>query len=281
MDLNQPENQATLTIPAIYLLENNRDALSIFLVLLKLCVEAYMSSPANDIKISSERILQDRAFAWDIAVRQGGLLLRAEEAPRIWKSFTGPDESGRWECTLDRPVRRFRNIMTIEEYLEKRNQPPSQAITLSGATGISNRGSQYTGTPAAVKKRISDKVINAITDPKIKQFCVELNNTPDENVLSLAQGIGEALKWTLWYRAQQVSTSMTVSTMKMSRLLDDAINLYYSGNATVKFLKDFKYGFLKTGYDMVRHDPAYIPSSSAFGPAIDALEHILKETFPV
>ena len=34
MDLNLPENQATLTIPAIYLLENNREALSIFLALL-------------------------------------------------------------------------------------------------------------------------------------------------------------------------------------------------------------------------------------------------------
>lgn len=282
MDLNQPESQATLTIPAIYLLENNRDALSIFLVLIKLCVDAYMHSPANDLKISSERILQDHAFIWDIAVRQGGLLLRAEAEPRIWKSFTGPDESGRWECTLDRQVKRFRNITTIEEYLEKRNLSPSQAITLSGTTGISNGSSQHIGTPAAAaKKHISDEVMNAITDPKIKQICAELNNTPDENVFSLAQGIGEALKWTLWYRAQQVGTSMTVSTMKMSRLLDDAINSYYSGNATVKFLKDFKYGFLKTGYDMVRHDPVYIPNSNALGPAIDVLEHILKETFPI
>jgi hypothetical protein len=134
-----------------------------------------------------------------------------------------------------------------------------------------------------VKKRISDKVINAITDPKIKQFCVELNNTPDENVFSLTQGIGEVLKWTLWFRAQQVGTSMTVRNMGLDRLLDDAINRpYYSGNAAVRFLKDFKNNFLKTSYDMVRHDSTYIPnSSSAFGPAIDALEHILKETFPV
>lgn len=282
MDLNQPESQATLTIPAIYLLENNRDALSIFLVLLKRCVDAYMSFPANDLKISSERIIQDYAFAWDIAVHQGGLLLRAEAEPGIWKSFTGPDESGRWECTLDRQVRRFRNITTIEEYLEKRNPSSGQAIALSDITGIPNGGGQHTGTPTVAKKRISDEAINAITDPKIKQICAELNNTPDENVFSLAQGIGEALKWTLWYRAQQIGTSMTASTMKMSRLLDDAINSYYSGNATVKFLKDFKYGFLKTGYDMVRHDPTYIPnSSSAFGPAFDALEQILKETFPV
>ncbi len=281
MDLNQPENQATLTIPAIYLLENNRDALSIFLALLKRCVDTYMRLPANDITISSERILQEHAFAWDIAVLQGGLLLRAEDAPRIWKSFTDPDESGRWECTLDRQVKRFRNVTTIEEYLEKRNLSPSQAFTLSDTTGISNGSSQHTSTTAAAKKRISDEVINAITDPKIKQICAELNNMPDENVFSLAQAIGEALKWTLWYRAQQVGTSMAVSTMKMSRLLDDAINSYYSGNATVKFLKDFKYGFLKTGYDMVRHDPTYIPNSGAVGPAIDALEHILKETFLV
>src|SRR5713101_719382 len=125
MDLNQPESQATLTIPAIYLLENSRDALSIFLVLIKLCADTYMRLPANDIKISSESILQGHAFAWDIAVRQGGLLLRAEEAARIWRAFTGPDATGRWECTLDRQVRRFHNVTTIEEYLEKRNLSPS------------------------------------------------------------------------------------------------------------------------------------------------------------
>src|SRR5260221_13058257 len=45
---------------------------------------------------------------------------------------------GRWECTLDRQVRRFHNVTTIEEYLEKRNLSPSQAFTLSAPTGISN-----------------------------------------------------------------------------------------------------------------------------------------------
>ena len=137
------------------------------------------------------------------------------------------------------------------------------------------------GSISVMKKRIAVEVINAISDPKIKQICMELNNTPDQNVLSLAQSLGEALQWTLWYRAQQFGTSMTVSTMKLSRLLDDAINHpYYSSNAAVKFLKDFKYGFLKTGYDMVRHDPAYIPDIVVLNPAIDALEHVLKETFP-
>ncbi len=139
-----------------------------------------------------------------------------------------------------------------------------------------------TGSGSAPRKKITESVVNNISDPKIKQICIELNNTPIQNVLSLAQSLGELLKWTLWYRAQQVGTTMTVSNMRLSRLLEDAItHPYYSGNAAIKFLKDFKYGFLKTGYDMVRHDPAYIPDIVVLNPAIDALEHVLKETFPI
>lgn len=281
MDLNQPDSQATLTIPAIYLLENTRDALSIFLTIIKRCVDTYMHFPANDTTISSEGFLQERLLAWDIAVRQGGLLLKVE--PHIWSSFTGPDESGCWSCTLDRKVKRFRNITTIEEYLAKRDILPSQAITPAGIAGMSNGSGLYTGIPAAaMKKRISDEVMNAITDPKIKQFCTELNNMPDENVFALTQGTGEALKWTLWYRAQQVGTSMTANSMGLDRLLNEAISHpYYSGNATTRFLRDFRNNFLKTSYDMVRHDPVYIPNDSAVDPAIDALAHILKETFPI
>lgn len=286
MDLNQLEKSATLTIPAIYQLKNNADALKAFLEILTLCVNTYMRSPSptGNLTISSEKILQDNALAWDIAVRQGGLLLLAEDEARIWKSFSGPDDSGRWECTLDRQVRRFRNITTIEEYLEKRDLLPDQTIALSGANGISHGGNQQVGTPTIpAKKRISEEVVNAVTDPKIKQICMELNNTPDENVLSLAQSVGEALQWTLWYRALKVGTSITAKNMGLEKLLDEAINKpYYSGNAATRFLKDFKSNFMKTGYDMVRHDPTYVPNSvSAFGPAIDALEHILKETFPI
>ena len=174
MDLNQPDSKATLTIPAIYQLENNRDALSIFLTLIKRCVDTYMHFPANDITISSEGFLQERLLAWDIAVRQGGLLLKVE--PHIWSSFTGPDESGHWSCTLDRKVKRFRNVTTIEEYLAKRDVLPDQAIALPDTGGMSNGGGLHTGIPTVVmKKRISDEVMNAITDPKIKQFCAELN----------------------------------------------------------------------------------------------------------
>src|SRR6266568_485727 len=166
---------------------------------------------------------------------------------------------------------------SVEKYLTKDYQ-----ASRSSQTTVSMK-SQYNAPPSYVmKKQIAPEVINAISDPKIKQICEELNNTPAQNVLSLAQGLGEALQWTLWYRTQQFGTSMTVSNMKLSRLLEDAINHpYYSSNAAIKFLKDFKYGFLKTGYDMVRHDPAYIPDIVVLNPAIDALDHVLKETFPI
>ena len=98
---------------------------------------------------------------------------------------------------------------------------------------------QYIDTSAfVVRLRISQKVVNAISDPKIKQFCAELNNMPDENVFSLTQGIGEALKWTLWFQAQKVGTSIPARNMGLERLLNEAIaRPYYSGNAVNRFLK--------------------------------------------
>ncbi len=65
------------------------------------------------------------------------------------------------------------------------------------------------GSVSIMKKRIDDEVVNLISDPKIKKICMELNNTPDQNVLSLAQSLGEALQWTLWYRAAMIWFGMT------------------------------------------------------------------------
>ncbi len=177
----------------------------------------------------------------------------------------------------------YQDLKSIDDYFERRDEIIKSYQANRSSQSADALISQYYDTSAFVmKKRIALEVINAISDPKIKQICMELNDTPAQNVLSLAQSLGEALQWTLWYRAQQFGTSMTVSNMKLSRLLEDAINHpYYSGNAAIKFLKDFKYGFLKTGYDMVRHDPAYIPDIVVLNPAIDALEHVLKETFPI
>ncbi len=140
------------------------------------------------------------------------------------------------------------------------------------------------GSVSIMKKRIADEVVNLISDPKIKKICMELNNTPDQNVLSLAQSLGEALQWTLWYRAQKVGTSITrVQDVTLSKVLEEATsksNPFYADNAANRFLNVFKNNFLKTSYDMIRHDSAYIPDIVVLNPALDALEHILRVTFP-
>lgn len=142
------------------------------------------------------------------------------------------------------------------------------------------------GAVSIPKKRIAIEVVNVISDPKIKQICIELNSTPDQNVLSLAQSLGEVLKWILWYRAQQIPgaiQSFNGRVGELGPLLNKATDKnapYYSDNAARRFLDDFKNNFLKTGYDMVRHDPTYIPDIIVLNPAIDALEHLLKVTFP-
>jgi uncharacterized protein (TIGR02391 family) len=125
MDLNQPESRATLTVPAIYLLKNNAHVLSSFLELIKFYVGAYMHGKTE---ISSAKLLQDNPLWWEIGVYLAGLLLLVE--PNMYSSFTGPDQSRQWQCTLARGIKRFRGITTIEDYLEKRD-PSRQKVNPS------------------------------------------------------------------------------------------------------------------------------------------------------
>lgn len=137
-----------------------------------------------------------------------------------------------------------------------------------------------TGAVEVPKRRISDTVINKITSAKLKQLCLEMNNTPDQNTLMLAQTIGEALKWALWHKAKQDGTSLK-ETGNLAPLLDEALSKpYFHTNVARRFLKDFKTNFMKTGYDMVRHSESYVPDIQFINPQIHALEVILEECFP-
>ena len=137
-----------------------------------------------------------------------------------------------------------------------------------------------TGSIEIPSRRIAEKVLNRITDDKVRKLCEELNSTPDENVLSLTQCLGETLKWSLWYRAKQLRTALSENG-NLWPLLDEAIKLpYYTDAATNKFLKQFRDNFLKAFYDMVRHSESYIPTTNDINPAIAALEKVLEETFP-
>lgn len=274
------DSQATITLKEIHQLPQARQDLDDLVQVIGYCVEKYITEDKDEVRVTSEEISHNLHFD-ETAIRKIFQLLGLTIG--IIGSSSNTLDYKTWSFGVSDSAIDFQDLKSIDDYFARRDEIRKSYQANRSAQNVGTIISQYIDTSAFVmKKRISHEVINAISDPKIKQICVELNNTPDQNVLSLAQGLGEALKWTLWYRAQQFGTPMTVSNMKLSRLLDDAINHpYYSSNAAIKFLKDFKYGFLKTGYDMVRHDPAYIPDSFVLNPAIDALEHVLKETFPI
>jgi uncharacterized protein (TIGR02391 family) len=122
-DLYRPDSKATLTVPAIYLLDKNAPELATFLKMLNMCVKKY--APSSEDWISSETIFKT-TLIWDESVDRASLLLRSE--PHIWQSFSGPDEAGNWRGKQDRLIRRFRDITTIEGYLEKRNPFPKMDI---------------------------------------------------------------------------------------------------------------------------------------------------------
>lgn len=274
------DDKAAITLKEIHQLPEAEQDLANLVKLMSYCVEKYLTEDKEGVQVTSEEVSQNLHFD-ETTLRKMFQLLG------LTTGITGSNSNSldykTWSIGLLDSAIDYQDLNSIDDYFKRRDEITKAFEANSSSRTMVSMMNQYTVPPAyEMKKRIAPEVINAISDPKIKQICMELNDTPAQNVLSIAQGLGEALQWTLWYRAQQVGTSMTVSTLKLSRLLDDAINhQYYSGNAAVKFLKDFKYGFLKTGYDMVRHDPAYIPDIVVLNPAIDALEHVLKETFPI
>jgi hypothetical protein len=133
------------------------------------------------------------------------------------------------------------------------------------------------GAVSIPRKRLRPEVINKIADAKIKQLCIEINSTTDSNVLTLAQLIGETLKWTLWHKAKQNQTSLKEDGA-LASLINEAIQKsYYTSNAARRFLNDFKTNFMKTSYDMVRHSESYVPDVLTLNPQLEALDHFGRE----
>lgn len=135
------------------------------------------------------------------------------------------------------------------------------------------------GSISTPRKKIPVKVVNRITDNKIKQFCIEINGIPDQHVLALSQLIGETLKWTVWYKAKQNNTQLQERT-GLQPLLNEAIQQsYFTGNVAKRFLKEFRDNFMKASYDMIRHSDTYIPDITILNPQVDAIQVLLEECF--
>jgi len=98
-----------------------RPQLDTFIRVLELCVDTYYRSSDGKFSISSKVIAEVNPLWHEWDIRKVGPLLLEERG--IWSSFAGPDDEGSWSCEISPEVRRFRGVKTIEQYLEKLDQP--------------------------------------------------------------------------------------------------------------------------------------------------------------
>jgi uncharacterized protein (TIGR02391 family) len=127
VSLGYLDSKAYLTVPGVYQCQGFRQLLDAFVNVIEICVDTYFRSPDEQPRISSDTIKRYYPLWREPAIHKVGLLLQAE--PGIWFSFS---EGDNWTCQIAREIRRFRNVKTIEQYLEKRkiqrNMPGSMPV---------------------------------------------------------------------------------------------------------------------------------------------------------
>jgi len=127
-----------LTVPAIYPCQGSQEDLTDFVRAIRFCVERYNSSDKEKRQVSSNDLMTSLDMS-ELSTRKIGLLLQVE--PWIFTSLSTGDDSN-WQCTLSRDIRRYRDVQTIEQYLEKREmlkshasspatEPPQHSIVVS------------------------------------------------------------------------------------------------------------------------------------------------------
>jgi hypothetical protein len=121
VDLRNDSSKATLNVSSIYQIWGSEKELDTFVHVIELCVDTYFRSSDGKPRISSNDIAQYNLQWRKMAIRKVGWLLLQELG--IWSSFAEPDVNGDWSCEITTDIRRFRGVKTIEQYLEKRDQP--------------------------------------------------------------------------------------------------------------------------------------------------------------
>lgn len=150
LDINQLDQQASLTVTGIYTLEPDAPELLLFLQALQMGLTAHLTQKSSP-HMSNETLLQDYPTWSAEDVLRVGYLLLSEGG--LWQSFGGPGPSGEWNCSFDRRIRRFRHVKTIEDYLTKKSllnvQPSSlRSVNASSLVVLEHANpSSYCGVP--------------------------------------------------------------------------------------------------------------------------------------
>jgi hypothetical protein len=118
------EDEAILSISAIYLCAGSEEELTDFIKTIIFCVERYFSSKVDTttVQISSDDLSKQLGMS-ESTVRKVGLLIVKDYDYHIYDQFGCKDnECYNWELTLSRRIREFDGVRSIEQYLEKLNQ---------------------------------------------------------------------------------------------------------------------------------------------------------------
>lgn len=130
--------EAFLTVPGMYLCQGSGEDLTDFVRAIRFFVKRYYSADKDNRQVSSNDLITLLNMP-ELSARKIGLLLQVE--PWIF-TFLSTGGEGSWNCTLMREIRRYRDVQTIEQYLEKRdmlrkqtsspaNEPTQHSIVVS------------------------------------------------------------------------------------------------------------------------------------------------------
>lgn len=176
-----PDSEATLTIPAIYECSNTQEDLSFFVQVVRFCADKYIYSEESKPEVSDFDIWRHFGGTRE-SIYRFGLLLRDE--PGICTYFTINPYVNSWVCTLSRELLYYKEVMSIEQYLERRenltnikNQPtlaeqlrnligcvyckPTRPTTKDIQTGIAT-WMQYLSVPSEDGSKLEVALLNAL-----------------------------------------------------------------------------------------------------------------------
>ncbi len=114
------DNQAILSLEAIRICNGSEGDLADFLQAVRFLVEIYKKSEEDNPLVTNADLKNQLSIA-DKAVARVGKLIAGESI--LWRSSSvAVDGSGTWQYNLDREIRRFTGVTSLEDYLERRNR---------------------------------------------------------------------------------------------------------------------------------------------------------------
>ena len=141
------DDEAILSISAIYLCVGSGEELADFIKVLHFCVEKYFSVEEDTVQISSDDLRQYLDMS-ELSVCKVGLLIKNAYDYYIYTQFGYKDnEDNSWVLTLSRNIREFDGVTSIEQYLERldKSKTASPYMSLRHTSSAENAETSESG----------------------------------------------------------------------------------------------------------------------------------------